>query len=204
MIPLVVLLGAPGSGKGTQAASISSLFGYEIVSTGDLIRAEISSNSDDGIKMAEYLNNGQLVPDAFISKLLNNVLHKNSLGNGLILDGIPRTVYQAKLLDSILSTLSSLKVHIFFFQIPYDLLTQRILGRLICSKCKELFHSEFSPPKKSGCCDHCGSKLLVRSDDTLETLNERYRVFNKNMVPIISFYGEKVKVIDATKNYGGC
>lgn len=200
MIPVILLLGAPGSGKGTQASNVSNYFGFRVLSTGDLIRDQISAQTKAGKLMKQYLDNGQLIPDSFIMDLLSDILTKDFIGTGIILDGVPRTVFQAKLLKTMLGSMEGICLHIFFFRVSLDTLIERISGRVICETCKRIYHLSFNPPKNDNICDVCQTALTIRSDDNVDILLERYRIFNKNMGPIINFYSQTIHVLDANKS----
>jgi adenylate kinase len=190
----ILFLGAPGSGKGTQSAVISKHFKIPTISTGDIIRNEIKNGSSVGLEMKSYINEGKLVPDAIIIKLLENRLKEGDCKNGYILDGFPRTVAQAEMLDQ-----KGIEFDfIFDIDIKNETILKRMSGRRICEKCLKIYniHSEMKP-KVDGICDEvtCKSILIQRSDDNEETVKKRLEVYQKETLPLQEYYNEKRTII---------
>ena len=191
-----ILLGAPGSGKGTQASRLEQKFNLYNFSLGNIIRQEISSKSALGLEMKQFAESGLLIPDSVIIKVVEDFF-VNFTGTGFISDGFPRNLFQAKVLDTLFLSKNLPLPKLIYLKLNLDLLLQRLLGRRICSGCGTVFHVEFSPPKQTGICDHCQSTLTVRADDTESVIIQRFNVFQNEIDPVLAFYGPRVLEVDA-------
>jgi adenylate kinase len=183
----VILLGAPGAGKGTQADSIEDMFGYKQISTGDLIRAEVSAKSEIGLKVKAIMEKGELVSDNIVIELLKNRLKKDDIGDGYIMDGFPRNRQQAEEL----SRMETEREVVIYLEVNEDEVIRRLLSRLTCSNCGAIFNTLNNPPKKDGKCDECGGTLIQRADDNEETIRNRISVYKEQTQPVIDYYLEK-------------
>ena len=179
----LIILGAPGSGKGTQAKFITKSRGVPQISTGDLLREAVEAQSPLGVKAGQYMNTGTLVPDDIVLELLKERLEKKDTANGFILDGYPRNLAQANALAKI--TNIDLVINI---DVDYALLVKRITGRRTCKSCGAIFHIEFSPPKSEGVCDKCSGELFQREDDTEKTVKKRLETYEQQTKPLIEHY----------------
>lgn len=186
----LILMGPPGSGKGTQAAFLSNELGIPHISTGDMFRKAIRDNTELGIKAKGYMDAGKLVPDAVTIGIVKERLQEPDCREGFLLDGFPRTIAQAEALDGILESLNLQLDAVIDIQVPREDLLTRLTGRRMC-KCGASYHIAFSPPKQSGCCDKCYGELYQRQDDTEETINSRLDVYNEQTKPLIEFYAEQ-------------
>ena len=182
----LIVLGAPGSGKGTQAKFITQLYNIPQVSTGDLLREAVKHETALGIKAKEYMNTGNLVPDAIVLDLLKERLNKDDCVGGFILDGYPRNIAQANELANI--TDIDLVIDI---SVDYGLLVKRITGRRTCKECGAIFHIEFNPPTKEGICNKCMGELFQRSDDTEETVRKRLNTYENQTKPLMEYYSSQ-------------
>ena len=188
---IVIMLGAPGTGKGTIAGILSKKLGIPQVSTGDIFRKNISEKTELGRLAESYISNGKLVPDDVTVKLVEDRLKEDDAKNGVILDGFPRTVAQAEALDEILSN-SNKKVDITInLTTPEEEIIERVVNRRICSKCKRVYNLVLNPPKQEGICDDCGSKLEARADDNEETIKSRLQTYLEQTSPLVDYYENK-------------
>ncbi len=194
-----ILLGPPGSGKGTQAIEFSKLKKIPHISTGDLFRENIGKQTELGKKAKSYINQGHLVPDELVLSMLFDRTKKEDCRNGFVLDGFPRTIPQAIALDEWLK--GKFRTVALNLEVPDDSIVKRIEGVLTCTGCGNMHHRDFSPPKVSGLCDKCGSKLVQRPDDSKEIVLERLRVYHELTAPLVSHYNKQrvLKDIDGTK-----
>ena len=188
---ITVFLGAPGSGKGTQAKRLAESQGFRHFSTGDMLRAAIQAGSEVGKKAKGFIDKGELVPDGVMIELIESALSHLEPSANVILDGFPRTVPQAEALDS--KTAASVKIAAYFM-VDEPMLIRRLTGRRICEKCGEPFHTVFLPPKKDGICNKCGGKLIQRSDDSESVVRRRLEVFNAQNQGLLNYYGTKKKL----------
>lgn len=196
----IVLLGPPGAGKGTQAKSISNKYSIPHISTGDIFRKNISENTPLGIEAKSYMDNGQLVPDEVTINMVKDRLKQDDCSNGYLLDGFPRTVVQADALNSFLIERGEQLDTALLIKVPNEFILERMTGRRVCPSCGASYHVKFNPPTE-GKCDLCGSEVMQRKDDTVETVKERLDVYQKETQPLIEFYGEKqmLSAVDGTK-----
>ena len=198
----IIMLGAPGAGKGTQAKFISEKFGIPHVSTGDIFRANIKEGTDLGKEAKGYMDKGQLVPDELTVRILLDRVSKDDCKNGYVLDGFPRTIPQAEVLDKEVSKMGD-KIDIAInVDVPDENIVRRMGGRRACLKCGATYHTEHIPPKKEGICDACGSDLVLRDDDKPETVKNRLDVYHKQTQPLIDYYSAKniLKTVDGTRD----
>lgn len=185
---VVILLGPPGSGKGTQAVRLSKELGIPHISTGDLFRENFSKNTPLGQKAKSYMDKGQLVPDELVLEMLFDRVAKPDSAHGYLLDGFPRTIPQAEALDKYLG---STKVLALDLQVRDEAIMKRITGRLTCKQCGHIYNRFFSPSATDGQCDKCGGELTQRSDDSEAVVTERLKVYHLQTEPLIEFYSKK-------------
>ncbi len=195
---ILVFLGPPGAGKGTQAKLLSQRMGFLHLSTGDLLREAVKNQTPLGKKAKEYMDRGELVPDELIVQLIEETLPKD--GN-VILDGFPRTVNQALALEEMLRVKGEKISKVLFFDVPDEVIIDRLSGRRVCSKCGAVYHVKYNPPKVEGVCDLCGGSLVQRDDDKEEVAKRRLEVYRKQTQPLIEFYQERgiIYKLDAGK-----
>ena len=184
----LILMGPPGSGKGTQAAFISKKMGIPHISTGDMFRKAISDKTDLGSKAKQYLDSGRLVPDEITVGIVRERLHEPDCRKGFLLDGFPRTVAQAEALDEIVKDMDLAIDGVIDIQVPREELLKRLTGRRMCKECGETYHILFNPPARADLCDKCGGSLYQRVDDTEETITKRLDVYNQQTKPLIKYY----------------
>jgi len=183
-----VLLGPPGAGKGTQAVRLVEQYNVPQISTGDIFRRNIKEGTELGKKAQEYMNAGQLVPDELVVDLVKDRLMQDDCKNGYLLDGFPRTIYQAEELDKFLAEQGQKLDAVINFEVGYDTLIERLTGRRVCKACGAGYHIKNMPPKVEGVCDKCGSELEQRKDDTKETAVNRISVYEESTAPLIDYY----------------
>jgi len=198
----IVMLGAPGAGKGTQALKIVNEFKIPHVSTGDLFRSNIKGQTELGKKAQEYINRGELVPDELTLHMVLDRVAKEDCKYGYILDGFPRNKAQAKALSEALNAKGHMVDHAIDIEVPDDRLIERMTGRRVCPECGASFHMVHNLPKVEGKCDLCGAELITRSDDTLETVKKRLQVYHSQTEPLIEFYDTLgiLRSIDGTQD----
>ncbi|CAO5683271.1 MAG: Adenylate kinase [Holosporales bacterium] len=199
---IVVLLGPPACGKGTQSESLIEKHGFKHVSTGQLLREEVAEKTDLGLKIKDILSTGSLINDEIVLSLLKKSLDFMCEGR-ILLDGFPRTVEQAKAFDQLLEDVGQKISSVVDFQITEDLLYRRVAGRFACAKCGAIYHEESVMPKEIGRCDHCGSgEFNRRADDKPETLSKRLVEFDKMTAPLRQYYIDQgvLNIVDAAKS----
>ena len=198
----IIMLGASGAGKGTQAKMIADKFGIPHISTGDIFRANIKNGTDLGKKAKEYMDKGQLVPDELTVEILLDRVAQDDCKNGYVLDGFPRTIPQADVLDKELTKLGDKVDYAINVDVPDENIVRRMSGRRACLKCGATYHIEHIPPKQEGICDTCGSELVQRDDDKPETVQNRLKVYHEQTQPLIEYYDGKniLRTVDGTKD----
>ena len=196
----IIMLGAPGAGKGTQAKKIADKYQVPHISTGDIFRANIKEGTELGKEAKTYMDAGQLVPDELTVKILLDRVAKDDCKDGYVLDGFPRTIPQAEVLDEALTKLGDKIDFAIDVDVPDENIVRRMGGRRACVTCGATYHIEHVPPKKDGICDTCGSELILRDDDKPETVSNRLKVYHDQTQPLIDFYTEKgvLKSVDGT------
>ncbi len=197
----IVMLGAPGAGKGTQAVSIAKEYGIPHISTGDIFRANIKNHTELGMKAKEYMDKGALVPDEITIGMLLDRIAENDCKNGFVLDGFPRTIPQAESLRAALLLQDQKIDYAVDIEVPDDVIIERMGGRRVCSKCGATCHIKYNPPKQEGICDSCGGELIIRADDAPETVLERLKTYHEMTQPLIDFYKKEgvLCAVDGTK-----
>lgn len=196
----IVMLGAPGAGKGTQADKIADQYGLPHISTGDIFRKNIKEGTELGKEAKGYMDAGKLVPDELTVRMLLDRVSQEDCSKGYILDGFPRTIPQAEALDSELKRLGENIDFAIDVEVPDQNIINRMSGRRACPKCNAIYHIEFIPPKKEGICDECGEELVIREDDKPETVKKRLEVYHEQTQPLIDFYDKKgvLHTVDGT------
>ena len=196
----IIMLGAPGAGKGTQAVRIAEKNNIPHVSTGDIFRSNIKQGTELGKKAKKYMDEGQLVPDSLTIELLLDRVSKDDCSKGYILDGFPRTIPQAEALDQALEKMGTKIDCAVNVDVPDQDIVNRMSGRRSCPNCGAVFHIVQLPPKNEGICDNCGTKLVQRDDDKPETVEKRLKVYHEQTQPLIDFYEKKgiLKTVDGT------
>lgn len=199
-VKVVILLGPPGSGKGTQAVRLTKELGIPHISTGDLFRENISKDTELGKRAKTYMNAGKLVPDEVVLDMLFDRVSKPDCEHGYLLDGFPRTLPQAEALDKHLALNTDLVV--LDLEVPDEIIIKRAEGRLTCKSCGAIYNRYFSPSAKEGVCDKCSGELVQRPDDKLEVVQERLRVYHNQTQPLVEFYAKKgvLRRVDGTKS----
>ncbi len=197
----IIILGAPGAGKGTQAQMIADQYHIPHVSTGDIFRANIKNGTELGMEAKKYMDQGLLVPDELTVKILLDRVAEEDCKEGYLLDGFPRTIPQAEVLDKALTELGDAIDYAINVDVPDENIVKRMSGRRACLSCGSTYHMEHIPPKKEGVCDKCGNELVLRDDDKPETVLNRLEVYHKQTQPLIQFYEEKgvLRTVDGTK-----
>ena len=196
----IVMLGAPGAGKGTQAKMIAEEYGIPHVSTGDIFRANVSGGTQLGMEAKKYMDQGLLVPDELTVKILLDRVAREDCAGGYVLDGFPRTIPQAQVLDDALEKLGERIDYAIDVDVPDENIVRRMSGRRACLKCGATYHVEHIPPKKEGVCDACGSELVLRDDDRAQTVSNRLKVYHEQTQPLIEYYANEgiLKTVDGT------
>ena len=187
----IIMLGAPGAGKGTQAKQIADKFGIPHISTGDIFRANIKEGTELGKKAKGYMDAGELVPDELVCDLVVDRIQKDDCANGFILDGFPRTIPQAEALTEALAAIGQKMDHAIDIEVQDAQIIERMGGRRACVGCGATYHIINIPPKKEGVCDRCGQNLILRDDDKPETVQNRLNVYHEQTQPLIDYYKEQ-------------
>ena len=188
----IILLGAPGAGKGTQAALMTEHFGIPVIGTGNILREAVKNQTELGKKAQGHMQGGGLVPDELVLALLKERLAQPDCQKGFIMDGFPRTVVQAKALDEIGVAIDA----VIDIEVSDEAIEQRLTGRLVCENCGRSFHKVSMPPKAEGVCDACGGRLGVRGDDRPETVKARLAVYHEMTEPLKDYYQSSGKLIE--------
>ena len=196
----IIMLGAPGAGKGTQAKMLSDKFSIPHISTGDIFRANIKEGTELGKKAKAYMDAGGLVPDELVCDLVVDRIGQDDCANGFILDGFPRTIPQAEALTAALDKIGSKMDYAIDIEVEDEAIINRMSGRRACLNCGATYHIVNIPPKKEGICDRCGSEIVLRDDDKPETVKKRLEVYHEQTQPLIDYYtGQGIlKEIDGT------
>lgn len=187
----LVLLGAPGAGKGTQAKKLIEQFGMPQISTGDLLRAAVAAGTDLGKEAKSYMDKGELVPDSVVLGMVEERLQQDDCQAGYILDGFPRNSAQAEALDEMLASLNMSLDAALSVDVPLEDLMKRLTGRRTCKECGQMYNVYFSAPAQEGVCDKCGGELYQRDDDQEATIEKRLQVYSDQTAPLIDYYGGK-------------
>ncbi len=197
----LIILGAPGSGKGTQSVKLSKELSFAHISTGDMLREAVKNETDLGKKAREYMQKGQLVPDELVIGLIDQRIKQKDAERGIIFDGFPRNINQAKSLDKILNENNKSVDTVINLETTEDVVIQRLCGRRVCKKCGAIFHIKNMPAKIEGVCDHCQGELYQRADDKEETIKKRLDVYTKENAALMKFYQENKKFISLDANH---
>ena len=197
----LIMLGAPGAGKGTQAARVAERFRIPHISTGDIFRANIKNGTELGKKAKSYMDAGELVPDELVCDLVADRIAQPDCGEGFILDGFPRTIPQAEALDEAVRKAGTPIDFAVDIEVPDEHIISRMGGRRACVSCGATYHVVYNPPKTEGICDTCGQPLVLREDDKPETVQTRLSVYHEQTQPLIEYYGAKNALVsvDGTK-----
>ena len=198
----IVMLGAPGAGKGTQAKMIAAKYQIPHISTGDNFRANIKNGTELGKKAKSYMDQGLLVPDELTVDLVIDRLAQDDCKNGYILDGFPRTIPQAEALDAALAKLGEKMDYAIDVDVPDENIVSRMSGRRACTGCGATYHIVYNPSKKGECCEVCGEKLILRDDDKPETVQKRLNVYHEQTQPLIDYYTKQsiLRTVDGTQD----
>jgi len=198
----IIMLGAPGAGKGTQAKKLAEKYSIPHISTGDIFRANIKNGTELGKKAKTYMNVGALVPDDLVVDLVVDRFKDPDCANGYVLDGFPRTIPQAEALDAALMEIGETVDFAINVEVPDEKIINRMSGRRTCVGCGATYHIKYNPTKVEGICDNCGEKLILRDDDMPETVKNRLSVYHAQTQPLIDFYNKKdiLAVVDGTKD----
>jgi adenylate kinase len=196
----LVLVGPPGAGKGTQAQFIASHFAVPKISTGDIFRANVSEGTDLGLEARKYMDAGDLVPDEVTIGMVEDRLSQDDASEGFLLDGFPRTVHQAEVLDEMLAQQDAALDVVLELVVDDDEVVRRLSGRRTCRRCGHVWHLDFDPPTAEGRCDRCGGELFQRDDDSEDTIRHRLEVYVDQTSPLIGYYGDRgiLAGVDAT------
>ena len=192
----IIMLGAPGAGKGTQAKMIAAKYGIPHISTGDIFRANIKNGTELGAKAKEYMDKGLLVPDELVVDLVIDRFKEPDCEKGYVLDGFPRTIPQAEALDKALSAIGESIDYAINVEVPDENIINRMGGRRACVGCGATYHIKYSPTKVEGKCDTCGADLIIRDDDKPETVKNRLAVYHEQTQPLIDYYTKKGIIAD--------
>lgn len=197
----IIMLGAPGAGKGTQAKQIADKYSIPHISTGDIFRANIKNGTELGKKAKQYMDQGALVPDELTCDLVMDRIQQDDCKNGFVLDGFPRTIPQAEALDAALGKINEKMDYAIDVDVPDENIVNRMSGRRACLNCGATYHLISIPPKVEGICDRCGSKIVLREDDKPETVQKRLKVYHEQTQPLINYYKNQgiLKSVDGTQ-----
>lgn len=198
----IIMLGAPGAGKGTQAKRIADKYSVPHISTGDILRGNIKNQTELGLEAKQYMDQGQLVPDSLVVSLVVDRFKEADCKNGYVLDGFPRTIPQADALDKALSAIGEKVDFAINVEVPDESIVNRMSGRRACLGCGATYHLVTIPPKTEGICDTCGNELVLRADDAPETVLNRLNVYHDQTQPLIDYYGQQgiLHEVDGTQD----
>ena len=198
----IIMLGAPGAGKGTQAKKIAEKYNIPHISTGDIFRANIKNGTELGVKAKSYMDQGLLVPDELVVDLVADRIQQDDAKAGYVLDGFPRTIPQAESLDAALAKMGQKIDYAVDVEVPDENIVNRMSGRRACVKCGATYHLQYAKPKAEGVCDVCGEQLILRDDDKPETVQKRLGVYHQQTQPLIDYYENQnvLKELDGTKD----
>lgn len=198
----IIMLGAPGAGKGTQAKMLADKYKIPHISTGDIFRANIKNGTELGAKAKEYMDKGLLVPDELVVDLVIDRFKEDDCKDGYILDGFPRTIPQAEALDKALSAIGENVDYAINVEVPDENIVNRMGGRRACVGCGATYHIVYNPTREEGKCDTCGAELILRDDDKPETVKNRLNVYHEQTQPLIDYYAGKgiMKEVDGTQD----
>ena len=197
----IIMLGAPGAGKGTQAKQIADKYAIPHISTGDIFRANLKAGTELGKKAKEYMDQGLLVPDELTCDLVMDRISQDDCKNGFVLDGFPRTIPQAEALDAALSKINEKMDYAIDVDVPDENIVNRMSGRRACLNCGATYHIVSIPTKVEGICDRCGSQVVLRDDDQPETVKKRLDVYHEQTQPLIDYYKKQdiLRTVDGTQ-----
>lgn len=197
---IVIMLGAPGSGKGTLAVELAKVPGIRHLSSGDLLRAAVKAGTPAGVKAKAYMESGNLVPDELIAEMIEDVVRSDAETQTLLLDGFPRNVPQAEILGGMMTRAGVTLRCALLLDVPDEIVVRRISGRRVCPTCGAGFNVDTLPPKQEGICDACGAELIIRKDDKPETVRHRLEVYAEQTFPLIEYYraAEKLVTVDGS------
>lgn len=198
----IIMLGAPGAGKGTQADILSQEMNFPHIASGDLFRQALEEKTEVGLLAKSYMDKGKLVPDDVAIKMILERINQPDCTSGCILDGFPRTLHQAEILDKAFGEQGKAIDKALYIEVPNEKLVKRISGRRLCRVCQTPYHIISSPPKNPGKCDKCGGELYQRSDDKEKTVKERLSIFFAQTVPILNYYKKQNKLIKIDGDFG--
>lgn len=187
----IIMLGAPGAGKGTQAIKIAEKYSIPHISTGDIFRVNIKNGTELGKKAKVYIDQGFLVPDELVVDLVVDRLNQEDCAKGCVLDGFPRTIPQAEALDKALTDMGETLDYVINIEVPDENIVKRMSGRRACTECGATYHIAHAPTKNEGICDNCHGKLILRDDDKAETVQKRLNVYHEQTQPLIEYYTDK-------------
>ena len=197
---IVIMLGAPGSGKGTLAVELAKVPGIRHLSSGDLLRAAVKAGTPAGVKAKAYMESGNLVPDELIAEMIEDVVRSDAETQTLLLDGFPRNVPQAEILGGMMARAAVTLRCALLLEVPDEIVVRRISGRRVCPTCGAGFNVDSLPPKQEGICDACGAELIIRKDDKPETVRHRLEVYAEQTFPLIEYYraADKLVTVDGS------
>jgi adenylate kinase len=198
----IIMLGAPGAGKGTQADILSQKMNLPHIASGDLFRQALEERTEVGLLAKSYMDKGELVPDEVAIKMILERIDQPDCASGCLLDGFPRTLHQAEVLDKAFKEQEKTIDKAIYIEVPNEELVKRLSGRRLCRVCQTPYHIISSPPKTTGECDKCGGELYQRSDDKEETVKERLSIFFAQTIPILDYYKKQGKLIKVNGNLG--